>query len=38
VNDRMSLELSSLSYTSVDEVTRKVQELGRGTLMAKAGL
>ncbi len=36
VNDGISSELSSLSYTSVDVVMRRVLEIGRGALMAKA--
>ena len=38
VNDGISPELSSLSYISVDEVMRRVLELGRGALMAKADI
>ncbi len=38
VNDGISAELSSLSYTSVDEVMRKVLEVGRGALMAKSDI
>ncbi len=38
VNDGISAELSSLSYTLVDEVMRKVLELGRGARMAKADI
>lgn len=38
VNEGISAELSSLSYTSVDEVMRKVLELGKGTLLAKADI
>ncbi len=38
VNDGISAELSSLSYTSVDEVMRRVLELGMGALMAKADI
>ncbi len=38
VNDGISPELSSLSYTSVDEVTRRVLVLGRGARMAKADI
>ncbi len=38
VNDGISADLSSLSYTSVDEVMRKVLEVGRGALMAKADI
>ena len=38
VNDRISTELSSLSYTSVDEVMRRVLELGKGAQMAKADI
>ena len=36
VNDGISSELSSSSYTSVDEVMSRVLELGRGAQMEKA--
>ena len=38
VNDGIDRELSSLSYISVDDVMRRVLELGRGALMAKADI
>ena len=38
VNDGIRTELSSLSYTSVDEVMRRVLELGKGVQMAKADI
>ena len=38
MNDGISTELSSLSYTSVDEVMRRVLELGKGAQMAKADI
>ena len=36
VNDGIDRELSSVAYTSVDDVIRRVLELGEGTLIAKA--
>lgn len=36
VNDGISKELSGVEYTSVDEVARRVQELGAGAKLAKA--
>ena len=38
VNDGIDGELSSLSYTSVDDVMRRVLEFGQGALMAKADI
>ncbi len=38
MNDGISAELSSLSHTSVNEVMKRVLELGRGALMAKADI
>ena len=38
VNDGMSQELCSISYTSVDEAAKLIQRLGRGTLLAKMDL
>ena len=36
VNDGIDRELSSVAYTSVDDVVRRVLELGEGALLAKA--
>ncbi len=36
VNDGIDRELSSVAYTSVDDVIRRVVELGEGALIAKA--
>ncbi len=36
VNDGIDRKLSSVAYTSVDDVIRRVQELGEGALIAKA--
>ena len=38
VNDGIKSELCSLSYMSVDDVARRVRDLGKGTLMAKFDL
>ena len=38
VNDGIKRELCSLSYMSVDDVARRVRDLGKGTLMAKFDL
>ena len=38
VNDGIDKELSSLSYTTVDAVSRQIMKLGRGALMAKADI
>ena len=38
VNDGVTQELCSISYTSVDEAVKLVQRLGRGTLLAKMDL
>ncbi len=35
-NDGIARELASVAYTSVEEVVRRVMELGSGVLMAKA--
>ena len=35
VNDGISSELCSLSYISVDDISRVVAAMGRGTLLAK---
>ncbi len=35
-NDGIARELASVAYTSVEEVVRRVIELGSGVLMAKA--
>lgn len=36
VNDGIAKELSSVAYTSVDDVVRRVLELGEGAMLAKA--
>ncbi len=36
VNDGIDRVLSSVSYTSVDDVVKRVLELGEGTRLAKA--
>ncbi len=36
VNDGIAKELSSVEYASVDDLVRKVLELGKGAMMAKA--
>ena len=36
VNDGIAKELASVAYTSVDEVVRRVLQLGRGAEVAKA--
>jgi len=38
VHDRISTELSFISYISMDEVKRRVLELGNGAQMAKANI
>ena len=38
VKDGVTQELCSISYTSVDEVVKLIQRLGRGTLLAKMDL
>ena len=35
VNDGISLDLCSLSYISIDDISRVIASLGRGTLLAK---
>jgi len=36
VNDGIARELSSVAYTSVDDVVKRVLELGEGAMMAKS--
>ena len=38
VNDGIDPSLCSLSYTTVDEIARRVAELGQGTLLAKVDI
>jgi len=38
VNDGIVKELASLSYVSVDDVTAIITKLGKGAVLAQAGL
>ena len=38
INDSISPELCSLSYISIDDISRVVASLGRGTLLAKVDI